>query len=431
MKYQQPKGTFDIVPSTIKQDDNWRESDKWHHIEATIRKLAHDYGYREIRTPIFEMTGVFTSGVGETSDIVSKEMYTFDDKGGRSMTLRPEGTAAVARAFVENHLPQLGQNHKLFYIGPFFRYDRPQAGRYRQFHQFGVENIGSADPESDIEIIDMMCELYRRLGIKERTVLLNSVGSDACRDAYRTALKAFLKPYLQDLSEESKVRFEKNPLRILDTKNPKEKDLLTSAPSILDHLSAESKAHYEAVKSGLLKLGVECVHDPKLVRGLDYYTQTVFEVTSSVLGAQNSIGAGGRYDGLIKRFGGPNLPSTGFSIGLDRLISTMIGLNCTFPKPAAPFLAIIPIGEKARESAIAITYALRHSQIPSEIILNTNKLQKAMQTVDKLGAHYCVVLGDTEMESGTVEIKNMTKRESTKTSLKELEAHIKNLWKAT
>lgn len=431
MRYQQPKGTFDILPQVPNEEDAWRLSERWQYVEGVIRDLVHAYNYREIRTPIFEMTEVFTSAVGEGSDIVSKEMYTFEDKGKRSLTLRPEGTAPIARAFVENHLVGFGQHHKLYYIGPYFRYDRPQAGRFRQFHQFGVEAIGQKAPEQDVEVIDMMCELYRRLHIPNYTIFLNSLGGEECRVRFLEKLKAFLEPRKEALSEDSRNRLIKNPLRILDSKDPNDRAVLQGAPSIQECLSEEAEAHFTSVRRGLDILKIPYQVAPGLVRGLDYYNHSVFEATSSVLGAQNAIGAGGRYDGLLRRFGGPTLPGVGFAIGLERLLSTMQGVKAPFPPSPHPFIYIIPLGERARELCLSLVCRLRHSGIPAEIFYQPPKLQKRLQEVDKRGTPYCLILGDEEIASGRAALKEMQQRTDETISLTNIEVEIKTLWQRT
>jgi len=419
MKYQIPKGTFDILPTESKQQNKWKESSRWHYLEETMRQLALDYGFREIRTPVFEQTDLFIRGVGETSDIVSKEMYTFKDKGDRSMSLRPEGTASVIRSFVENGLQQLGSNQKFFYIGPFFRYDRPQAGRYRQFHQFGVEAIGQGSPEQDLEVIDMLFELYRRLGLKNLKVMVNSLGGPGTRQAYKEKLLDFLRPHFASLSPESQTRFEKNPLRILDSKDPKEQALLEGAPTILDELDAASCSHFEALCDLLKMQEIPFEVEPKLVRGLDYYNRTVFEITSDVLGAQNTIGAGGRYDGLTAHLGGPDLPATGFSTGMERILQTMEGQGAPFPPPPAPYVCFIPLGESAKTACIQALYTLRHEKVAAEL-LSAKKIQKALQTASDVGAQFSVILGDDELEKGLAQVKNMTSRDSTQIRWEEL-----------
>lgn len=429
MKYSQPKGTFDIVPNPIKEEDLWKASSNWQYIEKIIRKAAVDYGFSEIRTPIFEKTDLFIRTVGESSDIVSKEMYTFEDKAGRSMSLRPEGTAPVVRAFIENHFQQQGSFHKVFYIGPFFRYDRPQAGRFRQFHQFGVEAFGRSDPYQDAEVIDLTCEIYKRLGIKNLTVLINSVGDAESRAQYRNALVSFLTPHFDKLSSDSQQRFEKNPLRILDTKNPEEIELLKEAPSLSDYLTAECKEHFESLLGILESLGIEYTIEPKLVRGLDYYNKTVFEITSNVLGAQNSIGAGGRYDGLMKSLGGQDLPSIGFATGIERILSTMIGQKCSFGKIQSPFFFFIPLGDSPKKLAFDLLSKVRHKQIACEMYVKSQKMQKALQEASDIGATYSIIIGDQEIEKGLLQIKNMETRESEEVPLSSIFEHLYNLWK--
>ena len=411
MRYSVPKGLFDIVPQETKADEAWRSSSRWQHLEKHMRQLAHDYGYAEIRTPIFERTELFVRGVGESSDIVSKEMYTFNDKADRSMTLRPEGTAPVMRAFVEKGLHQLGQFHKFFYIGPYFRYDRPQAGRYRQFHQFGIEAIGDPSPEQDAEVIAMLADLYTRLGLKGWTVLINTVGDADCRDPFRAALKDYLKPHFDKLSQDSKARFEKNPLRILDSKDQGDQELLKGAPNIHDFLNAASKAHFESVCSHLKALDIPYSVTPNLVRGLDYYNQTVFEITATALGAQNSLGAGGRFDGLLAAVGGPDLPSTGFACGLERILITMDAQNCTFDTAYHPFIYVVALGEKAFDTAYQHTFELRRGGIPSDIAPKGRKVQKALQLADQKQATYALVLGDDEIQSGKAKLKHLQSRE--------------------
>lgn len=428
MKYTQPKGTFDIVPSLLKPEDDWKNSSKWHYLETLIGQIATDYGFKEIRTPIFEQTDLFVRSSGDSSDIVSKEMYTFEDKGGRSMSLRPEGTAPVIRAFIENHMQQLGSFHKLYYIGPFFRYDRPQAGRFRQFHQFGIETIGGADPYHDAEIIDLACHIYKRLGIKNLSVLINSVGDKESRDKYKHALVSFLRPFESSLSNDSKERLEKNPLRILDTKNEKEKEILQNAPLLQDYLTDTCKKHFDQVLNLLTRLGISFTIAPHLVRGLDYYNKTVFEITSNVLGAQNSIGAGGRYDGLMKDLGGSDLPSIGFATGLERILSTMQGQNCSFATPKHPFVYFVALGDRSKELAFETLSKLRHKQVPSDISLKSEKMQKALQEASDSKANFTVIIGEQEIEKGVAQVKNMKDRSSEEIPLSQILTHLYTLW---
>lgn len=420
MTYSIPKGVFDILPIEADDGDEWRSSDHWLFVETVIRKCASDYGYKEIRTPLFEPTELFIRGVGESSDIVTKEMYTFLDKANRSMTLRPEGTASVIRSFVENQLYQQKRLHKFYYIGPMFRYERQQMGRYRQHHQFGAEAVGIGKPEQDVELIDMLCELYRRLGIKNLTVMLNSVGDEVSREAYKKALMAYLQPHVDHLSEESKTRFTKNVLRILDSKDKNDQKILENAPSILDFLSEEAKSHFETVKILLGQIGIPYKVNHKLVRGLDYYNKTVFEITSNELGAQNTIGAGGRYDGLIADLGGPNLPSVGFATGIERVLQTMIGQNFSFPKPAHPRIFLVPLGEESLQYCFNLVSELRHKGISAEIDLSGKKVQHGLQIANAERSDYCVVIGDKELETQEIELKEMSSRKSEKISLPQL-----------
>jgi histidyl-tRNA synthetase len=429
MKYTQPKGTFDVLPKQLKEENSWNLSHKWQYIEDIMSQTALEYGFKEIRTPIFETTELFVRSSGDSSDIVSKEMYTFEDKGGRSISLRPEGTAPVIRAFIENHLSQFGSDHKLFYIGPYFRYDRPQAGRFRQFHQFGIEAIGRSDPFQDIEVIDLLSLIYKKLGIKNLKLLINSVGDQKSREAYKVSLLTYLKPYYNDLTKDSQERFTKNPLRILDTKDPKEIELLKNAPSLINYLSEDCKRHFNTVCEGLSNLNIDFHIDSRLVRGLDYYNKTVFEFTSNALGAQSTIGAGGRYDGLIKTLGGADLPSIGFGTGLERILYTMEEQKCFFPKPPSPFVFLIALGELSHPVAFDILCKLRHQEISSEIYLKTAKMQKALQEASESKSIYTIIIGEQELQKGVVQLKNMLSRESEEIPLTGLIAHLQSLWK--
>lgn len=425
MKQSIAKGTFDILPQDPTPEGIWRASHLWNYLEETIHTLAKTYGYHEIRTPIFERTELFVRGVGESSDIVTKEMYTFEDKAKRSMTLRPEGTACVMRAFIEKRLDQQGGKHKLYYIGPMFRYERPQAGRYRQHHQFGVEAIGDPTPEQDVEVIDLLCELYRRLGLKNLNVMLNSVGDPTTREDYKKALRIFLEPNIEKLSEDSKVRFEKNVLRILDSKDSGDQSVLEGAPSILDFLSEESKNHFEKVQELLKKLKISYTINPKLVRGLDYYTKTVFEVTSGELGAQNAIGAGGRYDGLMAKLGGPDLPSVGFAAGLERVLQTMLAQNAPLPAPPNPLLFLIPMGNKAKETCVEILYQLRHENLPCDMDYQGKKVGKSLEYAASIGSTFAAVLGDDELSSKIIKIKNLATREERSLPFEEISSWLR------
>lgn len=407
MQYRIAKGVFDILPKDPDPQGNWRESHLWHYLENVIRELASEFGFREIRTPLFESTDLFCRGVGTGTDIVSKEMYTFLDKAERSLSLRPEGTAPAMRAFIEKNLAQQSPLHKFFYIAPMFRYERSQAGRYRQHHQFGVEAIGSPLPYQDAEIIHLLWTLYSRLGLKGLTLHLNSIGSEEARVNFRHALKMYLRPHLEELSPESQERYETNPLRILDSKDPKDQKWIHHAPHLLDYLDEASKSHFAQVCGLLDQIGIPFQINHRLVRGLDYYNNTVFEITSSELGAQNSLGGGGRYDGLLKTLGGPDLPAFGFGAGLERIIQTMLAQNVPLPKPPAPDLFIIPLGEEAASHCFKLVCLLRERHFAVEMDLTGKKLKNAMRYADAAKARFVAVVGENELKSGQIEMKEM------------------------
>lgn len=427
MNYSIAKGTFDILPMEMDEEDKWRESSRWQYLEDVMRRTAHEYGFKEIRTPIFERTDLFVRGVGESSDIVTKEMYTFLDRGERSMTLRPEGTASAMRAFVEKNLHTQPGLHKYYYIGPMFRYERPQAGRYRQHHQFGAEAIGIGNAQQDVELIDMVCEIYRRLGLKNLTVQINSVGDAASRSAYKTALTEFLKPFFNSLSQDSQVRFAKNILRILDSKDQNDQKILEEAPVLSEYLTVDAKAHFDQVIGLLDTLKINYSVNSKLVRGLDYYNKTVFEITTEVLGAQNSIGGGGRYDGLIESFGGPNLPSVGFATGMERILQTMIKQQVPFPLSTHPFVFLVPMGQEAAKVCFELVCNIRHEGIAAEIDLSGKKMQHGLQLASQLGAEYAVIIGDEELKNGIIKLKNMATREAIECPFNGLIAKLKQL----
>ncbi len=428
MQYTIPKGVYDILPHDPKQENQWRLSNRWYYIETVIRSIAKNYAYREIRTPIFESAALFQRGIGESSDIVSKEMYIFEDKAKRLLALRPEGTAPVMRAFIEKRLDLESPPYKYFYFGPMFRYERPQAGRYRQHYQFGVESIGDASVEQDAEIIEMLCHIYQKLGLKQLNVLINSIGDSASRENYREALRSYLKPYFADLSKDSQERFTKNVLRILDSKDVKDREILKEAPKITDFLSAEARMRFERLQSLLSKQDIAFTIAPELVRGLDYYNQTVFEITSGELGAQNSLGGGGRFDGLLSELGGTDLPACGFATGLERLLQTMDKQGAAFPATPAPFISLIPLGDSARNFCFDLTYKLRHLLIPAECDYQSKKVGKALQRSVSSGADFCLVLGEEELKSCSAELKNLKTRELMKVPLDQLADKIHQLY---
>jgi len=418
MEHRTAPGLFDIIPNDPKE--SWHNSHLWNFVEATVRSVMKNYGFQEIRTPIFERTELFEKGTGKESDIVTKEMYTFKDKGNRSITLRPEGTPPVLRAFIERKLQSQAPIHKLFYIGPMFRYERPQAGRYRQHHQFGAEAIGNASPEQDAEIIDMLCTIFSKLGLTNLTLHLNSLGNENCRSAFHEALCRFLEPQADKLSADSQRRLKTNPLRILDSKEEQDRKIIVQAPMILDFLDKESHEHFEGVKKRLDSLGIAYEVDPLLVRGLDYYNKTVFEITSGELGAQNSVGGGGRYDGLMKQLGGPDLPTMGFACGLERVIQTLIKQEVPYPESPKPTVFMIGLGDKAYDRCFSLLHDLRQEGVSAQMDFTGKKLSKVMQYAHNLGARYTMVIGDTELEQEAVDVKEMESGESQKIQLEEV-----------
>jgi len=409
MKYTIAKGLFDILPYQIDQD--WRYSFYYQHVESIIHQIASNYNYKEFRTPIFEKTELFQRGVGTSSDIVTKEMYTFEDRAKRLVSLRPEGTASLMRAFIEKNLESLRKVHKFFYIAPMFRYERPQSGRYRQHHQFGVEAIGNGSVEQDAEVIDLLLTFYKTLGLKDLNLMINTVGDSESREAFKKALLDYLKPNFDQLSEHSKVRFEKNPLRILDSKSAQDQEIIKNAPSLLEYLNDTSKKEFEDLKSLLQDLNIEYTVNDKLVRGLDYYNKTVFEVTAEALGAQNAIGAGGRYDGLIKQFNGPDLPSIGFGTGLERIIQTMMGQNISFPEEKGPLFYFSSLDNQASHTCFKWAQHLRHENISCEIDLKSKKPKQALQQATLNKASYVILIGSEELEKKQAAVKNLETRE--------------------
>ncbi|HEY8322675.1 MAG TPA: histidine--tRNA ligase [Candidatus Baltobacteraceae bacterium] len=399
-KITAPRGTQDVVPP---------ESARWQALEARIRALATRYGYGEIRTPTFESTDLFVRGVGETTDIVEKEMYTFTDKGGRSITLRPEWTAPVVRAALEHNLFETG-SQRLFYIGPIYRYERPQKGRLRQAHQFGVECVGFKGPEADVEVIALAWSLVRAYGIADATLRLNSIGDAACRPRYREALLAHFRPHVATLSEDSQARLERNPLRVLDSKAEADRALVETAPTFESILCDDCRAHFAAVKSYLDELGIPYVVDSRIVRGLDYYTRTVFEITSSVLGAQSTVCGGGRYDGLVRSLGGPDLPAVGFGLGLERFLMMLDALEGT-PVPPRTGVQAIALGPDARAVLVPLIEALRHAlEVPVFADYDDRKLVKQLNLADRNNARFALILGGDELAAGQIVIRDLGAR---------------------
>lgn len=411
-----PRGTNDILPGEV---------EKWQQLEEVLRKVAALYGYKEIRTPVFEHTELFQRGVGETTDIVEKEMYTFTDRGERSLTLRPEATASVVRAFVENKLFAQPQPTKLYYIGPMFRYDRPQAGRYRQFHQFDVEVFGSNAPTVDAEVIAMAMDIYEWLGLKGLKVELNSVGCASCRPVHRQALQGYLGTKKDELCTTCQGRFERNPLRILDCKNPTCQDLVKEAPTIDQHLCPECKESFEAVQEQLKALGVPFHLNPRLVRGLDYYVQTAFEIVAEGIGAQSSVGGGGRYDGLVEQIGGPALPAIGFALGLERILLTMEQQGLTIGKEASFDVYIAPLGESAQLPSAVLAQKLRKAGLTVERDYLKRSLKAQLKAADRFLVKYTVILGEEELKNNQVVLRDMHDSSQLVLKLDEVEGYLK------
>lgn len=387
-------GTRDILPAEIGY---------WQRVEAVAREILAKAAYREIRTPIFEQTSLFERGIGEATDVVGKEMYTFQDKGDRSTTLRPEGTAGVVRAFIQHGLEAQGGLQRLWYAGPMFRYERPQAGRQRQFHQIGVEVLGSADPRADVEVIAIASDLLQTLGLTNLRLDLNSVGNNEDRQNYRQALVDYLTPYKEELDKDSQERLSRNPLRILDSKDKRTQEIAAGAPSILEYLGETSRRHFEKVQQMLSDLGIRYQLNPRLVRGLDYYTDTAFEIISDDLGAQATVCGGGRYNGLVKELGGLDTPAVGWAIGLERLILLLQQLQ-EVPATKLDFY-LVSRGEKATSQAVILAQKMRRVGFSVELDLSGSAFGKQFKRADRSGAAACLVLGDSEAESQTVQVK--------------------------
>lgn len=402
------KGTQDIMPDEVYKNQ---------FIEQIMLDIAGKFGFREIRTPVFEHTELFQRGVGETTDVVQKEMYTFDDKGGRSITLRPEGTAGAARAFLEHGLFNEALPQKLCYILNCYRYEKPQAGRWREFQQFGVEMLGTASPAADAEIISLANEIFAFLGVEGLQLELNSIGCPECRKNYHKALREYFEARKDELCPTCLGRLEKNPMRILDCKSPICKEIAKDAPAILDYICDDCSAHFESVKKYLDKMNIEYVINPRIVRGLDYYTRTVFEFVSTEIGAQGTVCGGGRYDGLLEELGGPHTPSLGFAMGTGRLLMVMQAQGIEIPAPPTCDIYVAPMGENASFEAAAIVADLRASGISAQTDVVGRSLKAQMKYADKIGAKYTMVLGDDELNSKKAKLKNMATGETTEAEL--------------
>ena len=402
------KGTKDVLPSEVYKNQ---------YIESTCLTVAENFGYKEMRTPVFEHTELFQRGVGDTTDVVQKEMYTFDDKGGRSITLRPEGTAGAARSFLENGLSNEALPQKICYLTSCYRYEKPQAGRLREFHQFGIECFGATSPLADAEMIALAKQIFDELGVKDLHLELNSIGCPTCRAEYHKALKEYFASRVDELCDTCRDRLDRNPMRILDCKSPVCSEIAKDAPVVLDYLCDECKEHFEKTKSYLDAMNIEYIVNPQIVRGLDYYTKTVFEFVADSIGAQGTVCGGGRYDGLIEELGGQHTPSLGFGMGLERLQLVMEAQGCEFPEPSRPDLFIVAMGDKATLKAVEIAKDMRDEGYSVVYDLNGRSLRAQMKYADKINAKYNVVIGDNEVDTKSAVLKDMATGEQSKISL--------------
>jgi len=393
-----PKGTQDILPEDIL---------KWYYIEDMIKEILNKYGYKEIRTPIFEYTDLFVRGIGESTDIVTKEMFTFPDRKGRSLTLRPEGTAPVVRAYLENRMDRISKVIKLFYLGPMFRCEKPQAGRFRQFDQFGIEIIGTKSSAADAEVILTVLEIYRKLGLKNLEILINSVGCKKCRVDYMQKLKKYLKDKKDFLCSECKERYNKNPLRVFDCKKDSCQKTIEAAPVIIENLCQECESHFSEVKSYLDDQKIIFREDPRLVRGLDYYTKTAFEIISGGLGAQNAIGGGGRYDDLIEELGGKPTPAVGFAAGIERMIIAIDQQKVEWPVEKRLDIFVAKVDEKNKDTAFRLLQKIRNAGLSADMDYSEGSLKSQMRIANKIGARYTVIVGEEELSKNMVILRNM------------------------
>lgn len=403
-KYTTHTGMSDILPGEV---------EKWQFVEQAVRETARRYHFQEIRTPVLEQTELIARGIGQLTDIVSKEMFTFD-RGDDHYVLRPEGTAPVCRAFIEHHLDQRGGVQRLYYMGPMFRAERPQKGRQRQFHQFGAEVMGSDDPLADVEIITFMLEIYRRLGISNYTLKINSVGDPESRKNYKKALQDYFKPNLKKLSKVSKQRFENNPMRILDSKEEEDQPFITNAPLITDYLTQECVSHHNMFKSYLDTLDISYEEDPRLVRGLDYYTKTAFELISPDLGSQDALGGGGRYDLLVEEIGGPPTPAVGFAAGIERLLIACEALKIKLPGETNTDVYIVTYGDEARQWALGHIGKIREKGLACTMDYAGKSIKSQMKDADRQGASFSIILGEEELKSGKFTLRDMHESEESK-----------------
>ncbi|MGB2783397.1 MAG: histidine--tRNA ligase [Atribacterota bacterium] len=411
-----PKGTQDILPEDIS---------KWYYIEDVIKEILNKYGYKEIRTPFFEYTDLFVRGIGESTDIVTKEMFTFPDRKGRSLTLRPEGTAPVIRAYLENGMDRISKVIKLFYLGPMFRCEKPQAGRFRQFNQFGIEVIGTKSSAVDAEVILTVLEVYRKLGLKNLEILINSVGCKKCRNDYIKKLKKYLKDKHDFLCSECKERYTKNSLRVFDCKKDSCQKTIEEAPVIIDNLCQECESHFSEVKSYLDDQKIVFHEDPRLVRGFDYYTKTAFEIISAGLGAQNAIGGGGRYDDLVEELGGKPTPAVGFAAGIERMIIAIDQQKVEWPVKKGLDIFVVKVNEKNKNTAFRLLQKIRNAGLSADMDYFEGSLKSQMRIANKIGARYTVIIGEEELSKNMVILRNMQTKEQNKVKIDNLINELK------
>ncbi|MCA0969974.1 histidine--tRNA ligase [Halobacillus litoralis] len=419
MSMNAPRGTQDILPGT---------SEKWQYVEEKLMDLCRRYNYKEIRTPIFEHTELFQRGVGDSTDIVQKEMYTFEDRGDRSLTLRPEGTASVVRSYVQNKIYGLpSQPTKYFYMGPMFRYERPQQGRQRQFVQFGIEALGSDDPAIDAEVLALALGSYEELGLKSLKLVLNSLGDQESREAHKEALVRHFDPHREELCADCQVRLDQNPLRVLDCKKDREHTAMSTAPSILDYLNDYSRNYFEEVKKYLDEMGIAYEIDPNLVRGLDYYNHTAFEIMSEAdgFGAITTLSGGGRYTGLVEEVGGPETSGIGFAMSIERLLMALEAEGIELPVDEGLDTYVVALGENAEKAAVKLTYELRRAGVQVDKDYLGKKMKAQFKSADRLNAKYVLVLGDQELENNVINVKTMETGDQQEISLDEIIDYMK------
>ena len=424
MRYSAPPGTHDILPPALAADSakrDWPDDiDKWHWLEGIFRNLCGLYGYEEVRTPVFEQTDLFKRAVGEGTDIVSKETYDFIDRGNRSMTLRPEGTAPALRAYLQHRLYIDRPVCKLYYVSSIYRYERKQKGRYREHHQVGIEVLGAAGPDIDAEVIALATSFFTRLGITRLTLKLNSVGTTESREKYVEALRSYAEPLLSEMSEDNQRRFQENALRMLDSKSPRDQELLSDAPLLTDYLDDESRRHFEELQGYLTGLGIDYELDPRLVRGFDYYTRTAFEIQSPDVGSQSALAGGGRYDKLVKELGGPPTPGIGFGLGIERALIALQTAGIAVPEPPGLMALLCPLGARARSACVHLVAQMRAANMMTDMVYSGRKLNDMLEQADKRRARYALIVGDDEIEDGVVQVRDMRTKQQVAVSI----AHV-------